>query len=68
MASGENTLWIVTKMPKFHTVENIISEYVVQNAWVFRTRTAARNFAIKKELASKLYDYSVKRATWGPEQ
>jgi hypothetical protein len=56
MATGENVLWVVVRLGKR------------KGMWVFRTRTAARQFEAKRNKVNKTGLYFIPRATWGPEQ
>lgn len=63
MASDENVLFIVEKVPRVKGT----GVFIRSRFRVFRTRDAAYAAADTWENKSRLYRYVVRRATWGPE-
>lgn len=60
MAADNEVLWVV---------EAINAAAVVVRSYVFRTRSAGRDFGVAMNAKSKKLHYSrPRRAAWGPEQ
>lgn len=63
MATDNEVLFVVTKLRLFNDDR---SATWASQMWLFRTRAAARAFAVAKRERSKLYAYTVSPAKWGP--
>ena len=63
MGEKLEAMWVVIK----YSLDSAKPSYA-NKMWLFRTRAAARKYAIDKSIKASQYAYSVQRATWGPEQ